>query len=280
MKKISRIANWTTLLVCLTAIVFIYLYLDRSGTASDQLVNLTKELEIKKKSVLEAEKERDRDRLRETSRTNALLDEIKEQNATKVSLVNREIPEQERGLEAALQAKEATEAEQAGIRGEIAEIERQAEALVTEAQRLALANPNTETELKDLEGLIDDERARGDQLRDDLANYAEETETLAVHHRSIVAALQRDFHERPWIEPGETLITRIQKIHPGMLVLPLGKNDGLKDKMRFLVHRKGERLCQIRIKKANMADSVAMIIPMYGRVSRLRPDQTIEITNL
>ena len=50
--------------------------------------------------------------------------------------------------------------------------------------------------------------------------------------------------------------------------------------MRFLVSEKGRSLCRIKLKDIGLSHSVAMIIPMFGRVARLQESQKVEITNL
>ena len=64
------------------------------------------------------------------------------------------------------------------------------------------------------------------------------------------------------------------------MMIPLGKNDGLKNDMRFLVTEKGRSLCRIKLKDIGLSHSVAMIIPMFGRVARLQESQNVDITNL
>jgi len=66
----------------------------------------------------------------------------------------------------------------------------------------------------------------------------------------------------------------------GVLMLPIGRNKGLEADMRFIVSDKGQRLCQILVKEAGLSHSVAMIIPMFGRIGGLRENQNVEITNL
>jgi hypothetical protein len=57
-------------------------------------------------------------------------------------------------------------------------------------------------------------------------------------------------------------------------MLPIGKNYGLEEKMRFLVRARSKSICQIRIKAVSYDHSVAMIVPLVGN-----PNMLMEVNN-
>ena len=281
MQKISRIEIWLAIIFSIAALVFVLLLWMRGEDASTQLSTLNEEFSLLEKSAAEKKSAQEANLARKKRDSQSLQDEL---SSIKQDTISNErlILESESNLQAerdkVAQTRDATHQANLAIEALKKELEHAQE----DADRLALANPAKTAELDTIRNLIEEERENGEGVQDQLADYADETRTLDFHYKSVLAALERDLNERPWIERGESLSTRVQSLNlkAGVLMLPIGRNKGLEEDMRFIVSDNGRRLCQILVKEAGLSHSVAMIIPMFGRIGGLRENQNVEITNL
>ena len=281
MRKFSRILNWLTLSISIAGLVIVLLLWLRGNEASTKLSSLNEQYAQLEKNAADQNKTQQADLARAKRKNEAILKEIstiKQDTASKEGKIVTEESDLQTARDKLAQAEEDNHKANLGIEALKKEIEHTQQ----EVTRLEVANPTTATELEGIRDLIKGERLRGEGIRGQLADYADETRTLDHHYKSILVALEKDLKERPWIERGETLSTRIQdlNINAGVLLLPLGSNDGLENDMRFLVTGNGKQLCRILVKETGLSHSVAMIIPMFGRIGRLQENQTVEITNL
>ena len=114
----------------------------------------------------------------------------------------------------------------------------------------------------------------------ELQNYKIETDHLRAHYASILTALEKDARDPSWITIGKSVSTNVEQLsmETGMVVLPLGTSHGLRNKMRFFVTKKGRQVCQLLVKDAGLAHSVALIVPLIGNPRKLREKDQIEIT--
>jgi chromosome segregation ATPase len=279
MQKICRIEIWLAIIFSIAALVFVLLLWMRGEDASTQLSTLNEEFSLLEKSAAEKKSAQEANLARKKRDSQSLQDEL---SSIKQDTISNErlILESETNLQVerdkVAQTRDATHQTNLAIEALKKELEHAQE------DRLALANPAKTAELDTIRNRIEEERGNGERIQDQLADYADETRTLDFHYKSVLAALERDLNERPWIERGESLSTRVQSLNlkAGVLMLPIGRNKGLEEDMRFIVSDKGQRLCQILIKEAGLSHSVAMIIPMFGRIGGLKENQKVEITNL
>ncbi|MFP6886228.1 MAG: hypothetical protein VB997_01650 [Opitutales bacterium] len=281
MQKSSRIVNWLTIITSLAAFVVVLLLWLRGDEASKKLSELNQEFAQLEKAAADQNKSQAANLARAKRKNQEILKEIssiKQDTASK----DRSIGTAEANLQAKLDQVAKAREDNHKTNLAIEALKKEIQHAQEDINRLEVANPTTGNELDGLRDLIKDEHRRGEGIQDQLSDYADETSTLNHHYKSILVALEKDLTERPWIERGETLTTRIQNLNldAGVLMLPIGRNDGLEDEMRFLVTGNGRHLCRILVKEAGLSHSIAMIIPMFGRVGRLRENQNIEITNL
>ena len=281
MQKSSRIASWLTILISLAAFVIVLLLWMRGDEASTLLSTLNEEFAQLKKTAADQNKSQAANLAREERKNQDLLE--------KISAIRQNTASNERDIvivEANLQSMQdqVAKAREDNHKTNLAieAIKKEIEHTQEEVNRLETANPSAGNELDGLRELIEEERQRGEDIRGQLSDYADETRTLDHHYKSILVALESDLNERPWIERGEILTTRIQNLNlaAGVLMLPIGRNDGMETDMRFLVTGNGRSLCRILVKETGLSHSVAMIIPMFGRVGGLKENQNVEITNL
>ena len=281
MEKISRIEIWLAIIFSIAALVFVLLLWMRGEDASTQLSSLNEEFSLLEKSAAEKKSAQEANLARKKRESQSLQDEL--------GSIKQDTTSSERLLLESESNLEAEREKVAQTRDVIHQTNLAIEALKKEFQhaqedvdRLALANPAKTAELQIIRNRIGDERANGEGIKDQLADYADETRTLDFHYKSVLAALEQDLNERPWIERGESLSTRVQSLNlkAGVMMLPIGRNKGLEEDMRFIVSDKGQRLCQILVKEAGLSHSVAMIIPMFGRIGGLRENPHVAIPHL
>ncbi|MBU63619.1 MAG: hypothetical protein CMI26_14075 [Opitutae bacterium] len=281
MQKISRIEIWLAIVFSISALVFVLLLWMRGEDASIQLSTLNEEFSLLEKSAAEKVSAQKANLARKKRDIQSLQDELGSIKQGTI-LSERLILESEANLQTerdkVVQTRDSTHEANLAIEA----LRKELEHAQKDADRLVLSNPAKTAELDTIKDLIVNERGNGAVVRDQLTDYADETRTLDFHYKSVLAALERDLNERPWIERGEILSTRVQSLNlkAGVLMLPIGRNKGLEEDMRFIVSNKGQRLCQILVKEAGLSHSIAMIIPMFGRIGGLRENQNVEITNL
>ena len=281
MQKTSGIFNFLTILLSLGAFGIVLLIWFDGNDALSELSSLNKKYSELEAAAEDQNKSQAANLARAKRKNAEILKEISKIKQDTTS-EQAELITLEADLESSRDqlAQTRDETHQANLSAE--ELKKKLEQTKLELNRLTAANPAAVRELETLRQLIEDERARGVGIQDELKDYEDETRTLDHHYKSILVALEKDLNERPWIERGETILTSIQNLNlrAGVLMIPLGKNDGLRDDMRFLVSEKGRSLCRIKLKDIGLSHSVAMIIPMFGRVARLQESQKVEITNL
>ena len=281
MQKISRIEIWLAIVFSITALVFVLLLWFRGDDASTQLSTLNEQFFLMEQSAAEKKSAQEANLARKKRDSQSLqseLSSIKQDSTSNVRL----ILETESNLQAERDevAQTRDEAHQSNLA--IEALTKELERANVDVDQLTLGNPAKTAELEILRNRMGEERENGEGIQDKLSDYAEETRTLDFHYKTVLFALERDLNERPWIERGESLSTRVQSLNlkAGVLMLPIGRNKGLEENMRFILSEKGQRLCQILVKEAGLSHSVAMIIPMFGRIGGLQENQNVEITNL
>lgn len=280
MEKTEKIFNWLAILASVSALVAVVLLWMRGDEASRMHSVLRNQFDSNK-TAAEAAKKRQESALRRNNLAKADLELELNEIQDKIRDANQSIAE-------FIAEKEAKEREAEQLRADIQQTrlataakEQSLEKEKAERDRLRRENPVNEAELAPLRNLIDEQRLRASDLQGQLADYSEETRTLKFHYDSMRDALERDWENRPWIEPGERLETLISDVNldAGVLTIPLGLNHRMDEGMSFLVTEQGRGLCLIRVKETGLNHSVATILPMFGRVGKLRSNQRVEITN-
>jgi hypothetical protein len=142
---------------------------------------------------------------------------------------------------------------------------------------MTLLIPNLQSSLVSLQDEISQKKNRIIELEKKILSYDRETDLLKQHFELTVSALQKDFYEHPWLERGERVVVSFSSLdlETGMIMLPIGKNHGLEQSMRFAVRGNGKSICQIKINKVAFDHCIAMIIPLLGN-----PKELLEVTNL
>ena len=142
---------------------------------------------------------------------------------------------------------------------------------------MTLLVPNLQSSLVSLGDDISEKKDRIMELEKKILSYDRETDLLKEHFEFTVSALQKDFYEHPWLERGERVSVSFSSLdlETGIIMLPIGKNHGLEQSMRFAVRGNGKSICQIKINKVAFDHCIAMIIPLLGN-----PKELLEVTNL
>ena len=280
MEKTVKLFNWLAILASLATLALVVLLWMRGDEASRMYSILHNRFESNK-TAAEAAKKRQETALR---RNRAAKDELE----LELKTVRDDARDVNQSITDVTLEKEAKESETEQLRQNnqqtrlaTAAKEQALEKAEMERDRFARENPVNEGELGPLRDLIEEQRLRASDLQGQLADYADETRALKFHYDSVKDALERDWENRPWIEPGERLTTRISDVNlpAGVLTIPLGLNHRVDEGMNFLVTEQGRGLCLIRVKEIGLNHSVATILPMFGRVGKIKNNQLVEITN-
>ncbi len=280
MEKVGKICNWLAILASVGVLALVALLWMRGDEASRMHSILHNQFESNK-TAAETAKKRQESALR---RNLAAKDDLD----LELKTLNDEIRDADQSIAELASEKDAKERETEQLRADAQQTrlataakEQTLEKNKLERDRLNRENPIAESELGPLLDLIDEQRLRASDLQGQLADYAEETRSIKVHLDSMKDALARDWETRPWIEPGERLETLVSNVNldTGVLTFPLGLNHRVGKGMSFLVTEQGRGLCLIRVKETGLNHSVATILPMFGRVGKIRNNQRVEITN-
>jgi hypothetical protein len=156
------------------------------------------------------------------------------------------------------------------------------EAARVENRAMTLSIPTLQSKITETENKILGEKQRKEDLDYEIATYDKETGVLKDHYEKTISALQKDFYERPWLDRGERVSVEFSKLDltSGLLMLPIGKDHGIEQKMRFAVRAEGQSICQVEIKKVGFDHCVAMIIPLLGNPSKLEEFSKLDLIYL
>lgn len=275
MKQTSIVINIITLLVCISCGWKLW---------SNQLKHdfLNKELtlvktKIKETSVAVAEAFKGQeDKLAREKRKNAELEESENGKVKETGDLNRKRDGMKIVLDEKLEQVGQLAANIQKTKVSLAGIDKEISQQRVSLRDLTLSLPALDESLTDLGRQISEEVRRRDSLNQKILSYDEETDILKSHFELTISALQKDFYQRPWLERGEKVSVSFSNVdlNSGILMLPIGKNYGLEEKMRFLVRARSKSICQIRIKAVSYDHSVAMIVPLVGN-----PNMLMEVNN-
>ena len=225
--------------------------------------------------------EKSRDQVESSLRaSNAGLTADLEDHRKQLADYKTSLPEKTRELESLKKQQETARQEANRNRAEVTAKETEVAQVQQVVQALRSANPVAKGNLDQLHSSIDEQIELGNSIESELQSYKVETEHLRSHYASILVALGKDALDPSWITVGKSVSTNIEQLsmETGMVVLPLGTSHGLRNKMRFFVTKKRRRVCQLLVKDAGLAHSVALIVPLIGNPDKLREKDQIEIT--
>jgi cell division protein FtsL len=281
MAKLPYIINSLSLLVCLVSCWKIFSIQSENQALRDELFKVNVQIKETTVAVDEAKKGQVDKLAREQRKNNELeeqedaskseLDDLlRKRDQLKVELENSEMQSQE--LAAGLQK----------VKVELAGVDREIETSRQNARTFSLKVPALQAEIVNLENQISQEEQRKQDLDEKISSYDTETKILKKHYDLTISALQKDFYERPWLERGErvTIAYSSLDLNAGILMLPIGKDHGLEQKMRFSVRAAGVRICQVSIKEVAFDHCVAMIVPLYGNPSKLKEFKQLDLIYL
>lgn len=279
MEKTSKIINLLTILVGIFVGVIAYLLLASADQFRTDSSAKATELTATLKALDEAEKKKEREENLQRVRKVSLTDDLQDYR-DQMSILTSDLPQKKIELEVLKQEQEQVGLEAERQKAELARLEAEITQFDATVERLTQENPAARAALDQLRDDIAEQNALTDQIKLELRDYEAETGHLKDHFASILEAMEIDAKNPSWITIGKRVSTQIQRLsmETGMLVLPLGTTHGMREKMRFFISKKGKRVGQLVIKEAGLAHSVANIVPLIGNPTKLREQDTVEIT--
>ena len=281
MVKVSYIVNSITLLLLLISGWKISSILTESEYSQDQLAEFN--LKIADTTLaLEEAKKGQVDRLAREKRKNLELEDQNNAYIDEVLDLTRKRDEIKQVIESSMKENDELSAAIQKNKVSLVGADAKIEASRQEIRRISLLLPNLQAEITNLENLILNERHRQKALDLEIATYDMETSILKNHYELTISALRKDFYERPWLDRGEKVSVAYSKVDlkSGLLMLPIGKNYGLEQNMRFAVRAKGQLICQVEIKEVAYDHCVAMIIPLMGNPNKLKEFTKLDLIYL
>ena len=115
-----------------------------------------------------------------------------------------------------------------------------------------------------------------------MSSYSSITDLIKEHYSQTTSSLRTYARERPWLEPGEVLNLQIKRIDLslGIIALPKGSIDGIREKMLFAVHSQNKQICKIKIKQAFRTHALAEVVPLVGRPNELLKIEYVDLVVL
>ncbi len=281
MIKVNYILNSLSLLFCLVGAWKIFSIQAELEYSHGQLAELKLKLSDVTLALDEAKKGQV-DRLAREKRKNLDLEDQANAFVDQVSDLTRKRDEINQVIASAGKESDELSAEIQKNKVALGSADTRVEAARAEIQALSLTIPKLKSQITASENNILNEKQRMDELDYEIASYDKETSVLKDHYDKTISALQKDFYERPWLDRGERVSVEfsILDLITGLLMLPIGKDHGIEQKMRFAVRAEGQSICQVEIKKVGFDHCVAMIIPLLGNPSKLKEYSKLDLIYL
>ena len=222
------------------------------------------------------------DRLAREKRKNLELEDQANAFVDEVSDLTRKRDEINQVIASAQKESDELSAEIQKYKVSLGSADARVEAARVENRAMTLNIPTLQSKITETENKILGEKQRKEDLDYEIATYDKETGVLKDHYDKTISALQKDFYERPWLDRGERVSVEFSELDliSGLLMLPIGKDHGIEQKMRFAVRAEGQSICQVEIKKVEFDHCVAMIIPLLGNPSKLEEFSKLDLIYL
>ena len=222
------------------------------------------------------------DRLAREKRKNLELEDQANAFVDEVSDLTRKRDEINQVIASAQKESDELSAEIQKYKVSLGSADARIEAARVENRAMTLNIPMLQSKITETENKILGEKQRKEDLDYEIATYDKETGVLKDHYDKTISALQKDFYERPWLDRGERVSVEFSELDliSGLLMLPIGKDHGIEQKMRFAVRAEGQSICQVEIKKVEFDHCVAMIIPLLGNPSKLEEFSKLDLIYL
>lgn len=276
MYKVGYILNILTLVISTVAIWQIFSVQTENELLKKEISDFNTKVQDITLAVDEAKKGQS-DKFAREKRKNAELEEKEKSSIGEIADLSRKQGEMNIILEENTKKVEELSSSIQKAKLSLAGIDKEIELSRSTLRSMTLLVPNLQSSLVSLQDDISQKKDRIIELEQKILSYDRETELLKKHFEFTVSALQKDFYEHPWLERGERVSVSFSSLdlETGMIMLPIGKNHGLEQSMRFAVRGNGKSICQIKINKVAFDHCIAMIIPLLGN-----PKELLEVTNL
>ena len=276
MYKVGYILNILTLVIGTVAIWQIFSVQTENELLKQEISDFNTKVQDITLAVDEAKKGQS-DKFAREKRKNAELEEKEKSSIGEIADLSRKQGEMNIILEENTKKVEELSSSIQKAKLSLAGIDKEIELSRSTLRSMTLLVPNLQSSLVSLQDDISQKKDRIIELEQKILSYDRETELLKKHFEFTVSALQKDFYEHPWLERGERVSVSFSSLdlETGMIMLPIGKNHGLEQSMRFAVRGNGKSICQIKINKVAFDHCIAMIIPLLGN-----PKELLEVTNL
>lgn len=276
MYKVGYILNILTLVISTVAIWQIFSVQTENELLKQEISDFNTKVQDITLAVDEAKKGQS-DKFAREKRKNAELEEKEKSSIGEIADLSRKQGEMNIILEENTKKVEELSSSIQKAKLSLAGIDKEIELSRSTLRSMTLLVPNLQSSLVSLQDDISQKKDRIIELEQKILSYDRETELLKKHFEFTVSALQKDFYEHPWLERGERVSVSFSSLdlETGMIMLPIGKNHGLEQSMRFAVRGNGKSICQIKINKVAFDHCIAMIIPLLGN-----PKELLEVTNL
>ena len=252
------------------------------------ITGLESALEAKRKDVKELKEQMDEaaKKSKENLQTLTSLRDRKKDDAESAEKDLEGISLQVEGQREALKIKEG-KIEQLAMdlqeaKKSIAAVQKEVEHAQNRLTQFSSTLPVMEDKVSGLQAAIEGERQREAEGERTLTTYESITKVYKQHFSLTLMELQNYLYSRPWLERGEKVSVSnvVFDLQAGFLGFPAGRDRGIEKGMTFTVRADGRNICRIKVNQVSTKNSVAMIIPLYGKPLDLRKYKSFDLIYL
>ena len=281
MSKLSIILHGISVLAGFIGIGFTHSAVSRFNAEKLVIEQTQTQITAKDSELKELVKEmsssllRDKNRLQDESEEALEISDRNQKNSEILLELKEQITAMEKSISDSDAARLSMEEDQKSL---VLELQQTQQRILELRKSIPVVQNKIDQVIEDREELIQDIDGSADKM----SSFTSITNFLKEHYSQTTSALWKYSRERPWLEPGEVLSLKLKEldVSSGLVALPRGSFDGIREKMLFAVHSKQREICKIRIKQTFRNHALAEIIPLIGSPLELLDLENVDLVAL
>ena len=247
---------------------------DQIGQAQGQIASKKKELNDLQRKIASSIL-REKNRLQDETDELEEIKEANELNRNNLEVAKNKISQTEDRITELKELARSLQIDQNSSRNDLQETENLLAVLRQEIPAVQRETQQVISETEQLSREIAESAGK-------MSSYSSITDSIKEHYSRTTSSLRTYARERPWLEPGEILNLQIKRLDlsSGIIALPKGSMDGIRDEMLFDVHFQNKKICKIKIKQAFRTHALAEVVPLVGRPNELLEVEYVDLVVL
>ena len=248
MSKLALVFHSLSLVIGIVAIWVTSSRVTKFENEQAQIRQAQEEIASKEKEMKDLQKEIASSILREKNRLQDEVDELEgikeanELNRNNLEVAKNKISQTEDRITELKELARSLQIDQNSSRNDLQETENLLAVLRQEIPAVQRETQQVISETEQLSREIAESAGK-------MSSYSSITDSIKEHYSRTTSSLRTYARERPWLEQGEILNLQIKRLDLslGIIALPKGSMDGIRDEMLFAVHFQNKQICKIKI---------------------------------